>query len=98
IERQLLLQDEEMFFAIVPLKGLGDGLLVIFDSIISHLGDHLGIAFTLKNGAKDAEACCAGNVGDDFVKLKVHLNERLLHALNVSGSAFDEGVTLSDVT
>ena len=49
------------------------------------------------DGADDPQSGGAGDVGDDVVKLHVHLHERLLHVLNVGGGVLHEAFAMAQV-
>lgn len=96
-EGEGLAQAEEVFRAVVADEGFGDGLRRGFDPVIAQGGEGGWVAFACEDGVEDGEAGDAGDVADDVVKLKVHLGERLLDMLHVSGGAADEHVAVSEV-
>ena len=58
---------------------------------------HLGVALAGKDGADDAQAGGAGDVGDDVVELNIHLCQRLLHMLDVRSRVLQQTLALTHV-
>src|SRR5262245_7909576 len=55
----------------------------------------LGVGVSVDDVAQDLEAGDARDVADHEVELEVHLDQGLLHALNVGGGALDQGFTVT---
>ena len=49
-------------------------------------GQLRGVAFAVKNAAHDLKPGHAGDITEHDVKQKIHLGQRLLHALDMGGS------------
>jgi hypothetical protein len=58
--------------------------------VVAMLGEVRGVALPRHDVAEDAQPGHAGDVADDERELKVHLDERLLHALHHGPGTLDE--------
>jgi len=55
------------------------------------------VALTRQDGADDAHAGGASDVGDDVVQLQVHLHQRLLHVLDMGGRVVKQAFPLAKI-
>ena len=76
-------------FAISLGTGLAPG--------IAQACQHLGVTLAGEDGADDAQAGGAGDVGNDVMELNVHLGQRLLHMLDVRGRVLKKTLALTHV-
>lgn len=58
---------------------------------------HVGIALARNNRSDNPHPGRAGDVGDNVMKLQVHLHQGLLHVLDVSGCVFHKPLPLPQI-
>lgn len=58
---------------------------------------HVGIVLSRYNSSDNPHPSRAGDVGDDMMKLQVHLHQGLLHVLDVSSCVFHEPLPLAQI-
>jgi hypothetical protein len=79
-----------MLVAPVAGEGLDDGLFGGLAAGLAEASQGDRIALTGYHRPQDLLAGNPGDVGEDVVKLQVHLLERLLHMQDVGGAMLDE--------
>lgn len=82
VQLQILLEPEEVFRPVVSGKRSSDFSLRGAAAEVSVSRKEGWIGNPGHDVAKDAQAGNAANVADHEMKLQVHLDKRLLHALN----------------
>ena len=94
-ELEILRQDEDVLVAGVAGQRGGDfvdrGLAVG----VPVVGEDVRVAFAGDQGAEDREPGQANDVADDARQQEVHLDQRLLHPLDVGAGALDERVPMA---
>ena len=96
-EFEILLEDKEVFAPVVAGQGGGDlvgGRLAVRVAV---LGEDLGVLLASDDGAEDRQAGLADDVADDAREQQVHLDERLLHALDIGTGGLDEDLAVAQV-
>ena len=83
VESKRLLQRKQVLGAVATSERLLDRLNAGVATIMAQARQHLGVTFAGEDGADNPHAGGAGDVGNDVVKLEVHLRQRLLHVLNM---------------
>ena len=66
-------------------------------ALVAQGGQHGRVSLAGHDGADDAQAGRAGDVGDDVVQLQVHLRQRLLHVLDVRRGVVQQALALAQV-
>jgi len=86
VERsQRLLERKHVFAPPIAQQALGDFVDAGVDAHVLHRAQRQPVAFSGHDGAQDLLARLAHNVGDDVGELDIHLRERLLHVLHITG-------------
>ena len=96
-EREILLQDKEVFGAVVAGQGggdLGQRRLAVWVAV---LGEGVRVVLASDEVAEDLEAGDADDVADHAPELEVHLDQRLLHAPHMGASGLDEDLAVAQV-
>ena len=62
---------------------------------VAVLGEDLGIALDSDESPEDREAGFPDNVADDACEEEVHLDERLLHPLDIGAGGLDEDIAVA---
>ena len=83
VKSECLLERKQMLGAIAPGEGLRDRLSTGVATVVAQARQRLRVALAGKDRAYDTQPSRAGDVGDNVVKLKIHLRQRLLHMLDV---------------
>jgi hypothetical protein len=85
---------------IPPVSGQGsaDCLDRRMATNVAHFRQRAGRAFPSNNGPDDPHARNARDVGNDVMKLHVHLHQRLLHVLDMGRGIFDQTLALPEVS
>ena len=86
-----------MLCAVVPDQSGPDRLQGGMAADVPVRREDIRIALPCHQRADDPHAGHAGDVGDDMVKLEVHLHQSLLHVLDMRGRVFDETLALPQV-
>lgn len=89
---------EEVFLFPIADEALGDGGSVGFDAMIAEGREFGPVAFASENGIHDGETGLASDIANDISELDVHLGERLLHMLNVTGGVANECIPMTPET
>ena len=96
-EDEVLLQHEDVLGAVVTGEGRGDLDLGCLTPMVPMLREGVGIRLARDDVTENAQAGDAGDVADHDGELEVHLDQRLLHALDVGGRALDQGLAMAQV-
>ena len=97
IRLEMLSQRKHVFALIVSGERGGNLRLCRATAVVSVPREHARIGLPRDDVAHDAQARLAGDVADDQGQLHVHLQERLLHALNAAGGVLDQGLAMTEV-
>ena len=65
--------------------------------MVAMLGEGVGVGTTRDDVAENAQAGDAGDVADHDAELEVHLNQRLLHTLDVCGGALHQSLAVTQI-
>ena len=90
-EGQVLLQDEDMFGPIVPGEARDDLRRGRVAAVFAMLREPLRVTLPGDNVTENALARHAGDVRDDERQLDIHLDQSLLHPLDIGPGTLDEG-------
>jgi hypothetical protein len=82
----------------MSVEGAGDGGEVVLATAVTQGGELVGIALAGEEGADDAQASDADDVGDDEVELEVHLLQAFMDVLDVLSAGAEEHGALAEET
>ena len=94
-EFEILLQDEDVLVAVVAGQGGGDLVDRGFAVRVTVLGEDVRVAFAGDEGAEDREPGLADDVADHARQEEVHLDQSLLHPLDVGTGVLDERIPMA---
>ena len=97
VELEVLSEDEEVLWAVVPSERGSDFRLGCVTACIAMRGE-VRDRFVRRRCREGSAARGPADVTDDHVQLQVHLHERLLHAVDRGRSALDERLAVTKVT
>ena len=81
----------------MPVSAFAIVSALAWHRVIAQACQHLRVTLAGEDGADDAQAGGAGDVGDDVMELNVHLGQRLLHMLDVRGRVLKKTLALTHV-
>ena len=93
---QRLAEREEVLGPIIAHQRLRNGLRGGLDGAVAVLGQQLRVALPPENRVQDRQPRDPGDVAQDVMELEVHLVQRLLDVLDVSGRQVDQGVAMPE--
>jgi hypothetical protein len=96
-ELEVLLQHEDVLGAVMPGEGCRDLGLRGLTPVVPMLGEGVGVRLPRDDVAENAQPGDAGDVADHDGELEVHLDQRLLHALDVGGGALHQGLAVPQI-
>ncbi len=97
VEFKRLAQRKNVFLAAIACQRGSDRLHRRVTARVPVRGQNFRVALACDDGADDAHASYARDVGDDVMDLQVHLRQRLLHVLNVSCGVIQQPFPLTQV-
>src|SRR6478736_6313481 len=80
---------------VVSHEAFCDGLVAGANSRITELGQRVYVSIAVEDRIKNRQSCRSGDIADDMVKLQVHLIERFLHVLDMTGCQIDQACPMS---
>src|SRR5438067_11719890 len=83
VRRKCLLERKQMLAAVASGERLRDRLGTGVATVMAQARQRFRVSLAGKDRTNDAQAGCAGDVGDNVVELKIHLGQCLLHMLDV---------------
>ena len=86
-----------MFVPIVADERVSERFGAGLTAAVAVLGQHRPVEVTRDNLSHDAHPPVARDIGHDMMALDVHLDQRLLHVLNVSGRVLEQPLPLSKI-
>jgi len=92
---QGLLEGKDMLGPISALERLGDVVLAVGAVGIAMCRQLVWVTLAGDDVAQDEQPRHAGDVADDVGQLEIHLLQRLLHVLNLTGAALDQVVAMA---
>ena len=98
IKGKRLFQRKQVLGAVVSSERLLDGFDAGVAAVIAQARQRLGIMLAREDCTDDPRSGCACDIGDDMVKLEVHLGQRLLHVLNMRGRVLEQTLALTYVS
>jgi hypothetical protein len=96
-QREVLLQHKDVFRTVVPGERRRDLGLRGLTPVVPMLREHARIRLVCDDVTENAQPGDARDIADHEGELEIHLDERLLHALNVRGRALHQGLAVSKV-
>ena len=97
VEREVLLQDEEVLGPVMPGERRDDLGVRRVTAMIAMRGQLLRIAVTGDDVAQNAEAGDAGDIADDERQLHIHLHQGFLHAQHVHAARLEQGMAVTQI-
>ena len=98
VERHRLLQNEQMFSAIMARQRLLDRFHAGMTAFVAHRRQHGRVALSGDDRAENAHAGCSRDVGHDMVKLEIHLRHGLLHMLDLGSCGVEKPFPLAQIS
>jgi len=98
VERESLLDDEDIFGLPVAGEGGGDGGFIPFTAGFAESGEGGGVAFAGDDGAEDVLAGDAHDIGEDMMDLDVHALEGALDVEDMRGAMLDELSAVAEIS
>ena len=97
IQLQRLGQGEDVLLPVVADQRRAQGRERGLAAPVAQGGQAVRIALAGDNGPDDAQPRLAGDVSHHVLELQVHLDQRLLHVLDVGGGGFQEALALAQI-